>query len=150
MVISIRAFEANDQQVVKQLILSGLADHFGNINPELNPDLDDIAVRYADDVFLVALENDQIIGCGALVKKDKITGEIVRMSVERSLRSRGIGRQILAALCDQARRAGFRRVVLETTATWQRVRSFYEASGFSYTHFIDDEFGGQAHYELML
>lgn len=76
------------------------------------------------------------------------TGEIVRMSVAKIHRRRGIGNAILDALCAAARERGLKGLVLETTASWTDARAFYEANGFVYTHFVDDEFGGQAHYSL--
>ena len=148
MQLEIRLFHPSDQESVRELVLAGLADHWEIIDPGLNPDLTDIAAAYAGEIFLVACMDGRIAGCGALVRKDNITGEIVRVSVDRGLRGRGIGRQIVSALTGEARRSGMRRLVLETTAGWQYVRSFYEALGFTYTHFQGDEFGGQAHYEL--
>jgi GNAT superfamily N-acetyltransferase len=150
MAITIRNFEPADQQAVKKLILSGLADHWGTINQDLNPDLNAIERTYSDAIFLVAVKHEEIIGCGAIIRRNNITGEIVRMSVDRKLRRKGIGKLVLDALCDRARQAGYRRLVLETTVDWKGVRTFYEAFGFKYTHFIDDEFGGQAHYEYHL
>ena len=90
------------------------------------------------------------MGCGAVVRRDNITGEIVRMSVAASERRKGVGKSLVEALCREAVRAGMRRLVLETTADWHEVRLFYERLGFVYTHFVDDEFGGQAHYERYL
>lgn len=146
----IRSFSPDDQASVRTLILAGLADHWGDIDPSLNPDVADIAGSYAGETFLVACKDEEIVGCGALVRRDNITGEIVRMSVRKDLRGKGLGRAVLAALCADARRRGFRRLTLETTAHWHGVRAFYEACGFTFTHFIDDEFGGQAHYEFPL
>ena len=150
MALEFRPFTPADQEAVRALILAGLADHWGAINPELNPDLNDIARSYAGEIFLLAEQEGRIVGCGALVRKDNITGEIVRMSVAAPARRTGIGKRLLEALCREAARSGMRRLVLETTAGWHEVRLFYEQLGFVYTHFVDDEFGGQAHYERRL
>ena len=37
--ISIKSFEGEDQEAVQGLILAGLAEHWGAIDPTLNPDL---------------------------------------------------------------------------------------------------------------
>lgn len=148
--VEIRSFTPADQDAVKALVLAGLADHWGTIIPGLNPDLNDIARSFAGEIFLLAEMEGQLVGCGALVRRDKITGEIVRMSVAASERRKGIGKRLVEALCRQAALAGMRRLVLETTADWHEVRLFYERLGFVYTHFVDDEFGGQAHYERRL
>lgn len=41
--ISIKPFESEDQEAVQSLILAGLAEHWGEIDPTLNPDLNDIS-----------------------------------------------------------------------------------------------------------
>ena len=67
------------------------------------------------------------------------TVEIVRMSVQRNLRRQGIGNQMLRRLCDEAYRSGYKRVILETTETWQEVIEFYKSFGFQITCFKDGD-----------
>ena len=147
---SVSPFTPADQPAVKALVLDGLAGHFGELDPALNPDLDDIAASYTGAVFLVARRGDEIVGCGALVPLDGETGEIVRMSVAKDARRQGIGRRILDALCEEARRLGLKRLVLETTSSWRDVRLFYEGHGFTFTQYRDHTHSHQAHYELSL
>lgn len=104
-----------------------------------NKDLDDIAASYVDGVFLVAWHGDQVIGTGAFKPRPGGQIEIVRMSVRRDWRRRGVGRQILDALCCRAVRAGYRVAILETTATWQGVIDFYRAYGFAITHYTNGD-----------
>jgi ribosomal protein S18 acetylase RimI-like enzyme len=139
----VRGFRAGDQGAARALILAGLAEHWGTLDPTLNPDLDDIAVAYGAGVFLVAVVEadgaERIVGTGALQPVDATTGQIVRMSVARKARRQGIGRQILDALLDAARARGMRRVVLETTATWTGAIAFYRRAGFEITHYQDGD-----------
>ena len=137
--ITIRPFQPEDQLEVRQLILAGLAEHWGGLDPSLNPDLDDIQNAYANAFFLVALQNGKIIGSGALVPRSDDTAEIVRMSVAAYKRRKGIGRRILENLCAQAKQLGYRRIVLETTHTWREVIKFYEQFGFEVTHHLDGD-----------
>ena len=137
--IEIRPFQPADQEAVKDLVLTGLADHWGQLDLSLNPDLNDIARSYQDAVFLVAHCQSRVIGCGALVRRTQEVGEIVRMSVARHLRGQGIGRLILQNLCAQARSSGLRQLVLETTQTWQEVIEFYKGFGFHITHYQDGD-----------
>ena len=132
--ILIRPFRPEDQSRVKDLILAGLAEHWGVLDSSRNPDLDDITTSYAGAVFLVACIGAHLVGTGALLHRSAETGEIVRMSVEKSLRRKGIGRLILNQLLQAARQAGYRQVVLETTTTWQGAVDFYKAYGFQMTH----------------
>jgi hypothetical protein len=42
----IRPFHPNDQNAAQQLILDGLREHWGELDPTLNGDLDDIMGSY--------------------------------------------------------------------------------------------------------
>ncbi len=125
---------ADEQQAARDLILAGLAERWGQLDPSKNPDLGDLLGTYDDGLFLVARYGGQVIGTGAFRHHDAETVEIVRMSVHRNWRRRGIGRAILAALCCEARARGYRRVILETTRTWDDAITFYRACGFQPTH----------------
>jgi putative acetyltransferase len=127
--LTFRPFSPADQAEVKDLVLGGLVDHWGVLDPAKNPDLEDIFTSYAGATFLVARLAGRVVGAA----------EIVRMSVARDLRRRGLGRRILTCLVEQARRDGLSRVVLETTATWQEVIDFYLDYGFRITHFADGD-----------
>jgi putative acetyltransferase len=133
--ITLHTFQPADQAAVKDLILTGLTEHWGTLDPTKNPDLDDIAITYAGATFLVARNGDRIIGTGALVPRQNGEAEVVRMSVAADCRRQGVGRMILQELVCRARQAGCRRVVLETTGTWQEVIAFYLRFGFTITHY---------------
>lgn len=137
--ITLRLFQPADQQAVKSLVLAGLVEHWGVLDASKNPDLDDIAASYASGAFLVACQDGEIIASGALLPHPEGTAEIVRMSVASNFRRRGIGRMVLDALVEQARRSGCRRIVLETTETWQDAISFYLGYGFHITHHKDGD-----------
>jgi putative acetyltransferase len=139
-------FQPEDQAEVKRLILSGLGDHWGIIDPSKNPDLDDIATTYTGATFLVARWQNQIVGTGSLVPRPEGKAEVVRMSVAIDMRRKGIGRLILDQLVLRARAAGFRQVILETTSTWLEVIEFYLRYGFHITHYQD----GDVYFALIL
>ena len=130
----IRDFEPRDQSQAQELILSGLQEHWGFRDPSKNPDLWDIAASYTGATFVVACEGSRVVGTGALKRRTDTVGEVVRMSVARDMRRRGIGGLILRSLLDQAKRANMERVILETTATWEEVVRFYQEHGFRVTH----------------
>ena len=104
-----------------------------------NPDLIDIATSYAEATFLVAWLDGRIVGTGALLPRSSEEAEIVRMSVKKENRRQGIGRRILQALDARARDQGFKRIILETTATWDEVIKFYLRFGFQITHAQDGD-----------
>lgn len=146
--VQIRPFQPQDQAATKQLILAGLTEHWGTLNPDLNPDLNDIAATYAGQTFLVAVLNGQIVGCGALIVEDgeKGYGRIVRMSVQKSLRRHKIGQQILHRLELAAQQRQINKIVLETTQTWANAIAFYQAAGYKITHHAN----GDTHFEKTL
>lgn len=144
--ISIRLFCQADQDTAERLILDGMREHWGHIDPSLNPDLSDIAANYAEGTFVVAAKGEKLVGTGALVGENHDTGRIVRMSVAENLRRSGIGAQILRYLCRLAVTAGYRRVVLETTSSWTDVVDFYRAMGFRVSHVEE----GNTHFVLDL
>lgn len=134
--ILIRPFRPEDQEAVRTLILAGLEEHWITLNPDKNRDLDDVASAYAGAFFLTAWKGGRLIGTGALVPRADGVAEIVRMSVASEMRRQGVGRRILRALCQQARQAGFRRIILETTSEWREVVAFYLKNGFRITHTV--------------
>jgi putative acetyltransferase len=127
----IRPFAPGDQRAVRALILAGLREHWGWLNPSLNPDLDDIAASYVAPahVFLVAEIEQVLTGAGALIV-DNHTGQIVRVSVSPRWRRRGIGRALVIALLDAARARGLVRVWMETNDDWHAAISLYRRCGF--------------------
>jgi len=132
--LTIRSFQPEDQTAVKKLILEGLKDHWGTIDPLKNPDLDDIGSYYARGFFRVVVLDGRIVGTGALIPRADSAAEIVRMSVARDLRRRGIGSAILKQLIGDAEASGRRKIILETTSTWSDAVAFYERRGFRPTH----------------
>jgi ribosomal protein S18 acetylase RimI-like enzyme len=130
----IRHFQPEDQVEVKALVLEGLKEHWGTIDSRRNPDLDNIASSYAGGIFLVATAGGRIVATGALIPRGGGTAEIVRMSVARDLRRKGIGSAVLGRLLDDAQAAGHRKIILETTSTWDDAIAFYQTHGFRVTH----------------
>jgi len=104
-----------------------------------NPDLVDITESYAPGTFLVAWLDGKIVGTGAFIPHSDTIVEIVRMSVLKRLRQRGIGRQILDELCRRAYQEGYKIAILETTRTWKDVITFYRKLGFQMTHDTDED-----------
>ena len=137
--ITILPFRSEYQAEVKNLVLAGLAEHWGTLDPSKNQDLNDISYTYANGIFLVAWQNNQIIGTGALLPLSNDTAEIMRMSVVANMRRKGIGKMILQKICERAKIDGYKRLVVETTETWNEVIEFYKQFGFQITHYLDGD-----------
>ncbi len=130
--LHIRRFESSDQSAVRELILEGLAEHFGQLDPSLNPDLLDIQGSYIrrGHLIIVALLGGQIVGSGGLVGETSATGRIVRLSVASKFRRSGIGHAIVRYLIAEAQKMGLTRLVIETNKDWMPAIKLYEKFGF--------------------
>jgi putative acetyltransferase len=135
----IRPFHEADQAVCKALVLAGLEEHWGTLDPTLNPDLNEIAASFRSGCFLTAWRGADLVGTGGFVPAGADCVQISRMSVRRDLRGQGLGRRILQCLLSEAHQRGLRRVILETTETWQDVVRFYLGAGFHITHRLDGD-----------
>lgn len=131
-VLTIRPFQAHDQEAVRDLILDGLGEHFPVVDATLNPDLDDINASYIQQghAMLVAQLAGQIVGTGVLIALDDRVGRIARVSVARGYRRRGIAAQIVAGLVELARERLLRRLVVETNHDWLEAIALYRTLGF--------------------
>lgn len=131
--VTIRPLRPEEKDVARQLILAGLQDHFGQIDESLNPDLRDIEASYlrAGHAFVVAEADGCIVGTGALMDEEPGVGRLVRISVARYARGRGIGRRLVQHLIAEARARGHRRVVCETNDDWEDAIRLYRACGFT-------------------
>lgn len=130
---TVRPFAPADQTATRRLILDGLADHFGVLDETLNRDLDDIAATYLERgaVVVVAEEGDALVATGTLIPTEEPgVSRMVRVSVRRDRRGRGLGRVIVAHLVEAARQRGDRRILVETTRDWADAVGLYLACGF--------------------
>jgi GNAT superfamily N-acetyltransferase len=89
------------------------------------------AFTQAGGYFVLALEGDTALGCGAFRPIDTASAEIKRMFVRPVARRRGVARGILQHLEAEIRRRGFRTIVLETGCQQLEAIALYEAAGYS-------------------
>ena len=80
--------------------------------------------------FFIAYIAGEPVGCGAVRRSEPGVGEIKRMYVSPTARGQGVGRAILTALEDEARRLGVSRLVLETGPRQPEAIAVYERAGF--------------------
>ncbi len=130
--VTLRPFTPADQFQTKALILQGLCEHFGFIDPTLNPDLDDIQASYVNNggVFVVAEIGNDLAGAGALIPETAVSGRIVRVSVQKFFRRLGIGRLITEYLINAGRQHGYTQILVETNEDWFAAIRLYKQCGF--------------------
>jgi len=144
----VRPFAGADQPAVRELVLAGLRDHWGTLDPARNPDLNDIAGWYGahDGLTVVAELDGEIVGTGTIHRGDEATAILARMSVSGEHRGRGIGKRLVREVADIARAQGYARIECETTDTWQDAIALYLACGFE----IIDRRDGDVFFRLTL
>jgi YbgC/YbaW family acyl-CoA thioester hydrolase len=103
----------------------------------------------ADATAVHALARNRLglpLATGRLLEPEPGVARIGRMAVRADLRGSGVGRAVLRALLDEARRRGLREAVLHAQLT---AAGFYRREGFSPRGAIFEEVG-IAHQEMVL
>jgi len=75
--------------------------------------------------FMVAVEDGQVVGCGALHVLWEDLAEVRSVAITETLRGNGIGNQILERIIDRARELGLSRIFCLTFET-----KFFGRHGF--------------------
>lgn len=80
--------------------------------------------------IILASYQGKIIGLGSLKSIKPQIGEIKRMFVDSSYRNMGVGRAVLEGLLDEAKKAGYKRIRLESPKFMKAAHSLYRNFGF--------------------
>lgn len=80
--------------------------------------------------LLLAKHAQAVVGCIALRDLGSGTCEMKRLYVQPSVRCNGAGRVLVARLLEEARRIGYRRMVLDTLEHMIPARRLYSSFGF--------------------
>jgi ribosomal protein S18 acetylase RimI-like enzyme len=104
--------------------------------------LADVRTRADHALVLGAFEDQRVLGTVTLELDRRIPGghprpplepdqaHVRMLGVDRASRRRGVGRALMDACLEEARRAGKSRLTLETTETMTAAQRLYEAMGF--------------------
>lgn len=84
--------------------------------------------------FWSAWEGDELAGCGALKELDSQHGEIKSMRTAASHLRKGVAKQVLQHIIEEAEKRGYERLSLETGSmdSFKPARKLYESFGFQY------------------
>ena len=102
----------------------------------------DVAGRAGRTMVLVAVEEGRILGSVTLELESRTEGDdddplprdeahVRMLGVHPDARRRGIARILMEACADEARRAGKRRITLNTTMRMRAAQAMYESLGFA-------------------
>ncbi|MBW4837802.1 MAG: GNAT family N-acetyltransferase [Paenibacillaceae bacterium] len=119
---------------IAALIGEHLANMAENSPPESIHALNLDGLKRPDVTFWSAWINDELAGCGALKELDDQHGEVKSMRTAIPYRGKGVAKQVLAHLLEEAARRGYRQVSLETgfMEAFIPARRLYESFGFTY------------------
>ena len=79
---------------------------------------------------VIAYENDEPVGCGAIKQYEEIAMEVKRMFVPPTHRGKGIATQILTELEKWATELSFKKCVLETGKKQPEAIALYTKNGY--------------------
>jgi putative acetyltransferase len=80
--------------------------------------------------ILLALQDGQPAGCGALHRLDDGICEMKRLYVRPPFRALGIGKVLAEAIIAEARRKGYKKMCLDTVPSMHEAQALYESLGF--------------------
>ena len=102
-------------------------------------------------VLLIAQINGDTAGCVALRPINAESGEMKRLYVRQSFRSRGLGKHLIEAAIQAARRAGYNALRLDTLASMAAAQALYRRLGFiEIPAYNSDHLPGTRFYEIKL
>ena len=141
--IIIRPIRVEEIPAAKRIIISvayGIYGWSGSLEESIRhfestgefADMDQVEAHYFqnDGLFLAVLDDDTVIGSGAIRKLDSKTAELKRMWLLESHHGKGIGYQVIKRLFEFARTRGYSRVCLQTGSEQIRAFAFYKKLGF--------------------
>ena len=111
--------------VAQQVELTG-RDGRGDIGPTR----DAAMFEPPDGVFLAVRDEGRAVACGGVARFDETRAELKRMYVVPGARGRGLGRLLLEALEDEARKLGYAGIVLETGKDQAEALGLYTSAGY--------------------
>jgi putative acetyltransferase len=107
-------------------------------------DMDEVQKHYFenDGLFLAVLDDNRVIGTGAIRRLDASACELKRMWLLEAYHGRGIGYQVFMQLLNFARSKNYEVMRLQTSPEQIRALAFYRRLGFheidSYNEKLDE------------
>ena len=131
--IGIRQFQPGDAAAFRRLNEEWITRYF-RIEPKEELVLADpqkVILDSGGRIFF-ATAGERCIGCCGLIRLNEKEFEVAKMAVEPSYQGAGIGRGLLQAVIEEARRAGAHRLYLETNHVLTPAIRLYQSLGFTH------------------
>jgi putative acetyltransferase len=114
-----------------------LREHLAGMNANSPPGqvfaLDFTKLQVPEITFWTAWDSEDLLGCGAIKELRPTQGEIKSMRTSAAHLRRGVGKEILRVILQEACRRGYAKVSLETGSSeaFLPAHALYEGAGFS-------------------
>ena len=147
-----RDARSGDEPTIRYIVTTVLAEFGFDTDPEgLDSDLIDIRSSYFErggTFRVLTTSRDEVVGCGGLYPLPPSDAELRKMYFLPVARGHGFGRVLVAELLAFGRRAGFKRILLETASKLTAAGHIYRSFGFVET--TSDHLADRADQALVL
>ncbi len=131
--VQVRTWRPSDGPQITQLVTSVLSSEFPSEQSAYPAeDLQHLADTYRapESTFLVAEEEDRLVGTCGVKAEDRKTAILRRLFVSPESRGHGVGRSLLEQALGFCRERGFREVVIRTSSRMEQAIRLCSALGF--------------------
>lgn len=103
-------------------------------------DIDNFESNYFGNrgLFLVVIDDNQVVGTGAIRRIDESVCELKRLWLLEPYHGKGLGYRVLRKLIKFAQEKGYKKILLETDHEQERAFRFYRKAGFQPTEKYND------------
>ena len=110
-----------EKEINVDLCFQGFAEELKNLPGKYDP---------PDGALLLAMADQQALGCVALRRFSSTAAEMKRLYVQPLHRHLGLGQVLARRIVERARELGYRRMVLDTLDTMHGAQALYRSLGF--------------------
>jgi putative acetyltransferase len=139
--IEIKPIQPHQVEQAKQIVMAVCLEIWQDVLTEEDvkrydsmSDIEQVRSHYFDNhgVFLVLIDDEQVVGTGAIRKLDDEICELKRMWFLKAYRGQGWGRKMVQTLFDFARLTGYQKVRLDLASEERQLQAlnFYRKLGF--------------------
>ncbi len=129
----IASYQPKYKEQFKDLVSKVLNEFGFSVEPQLDSDLDNPETAYMQPggaIFLLEHEG-KIFGCCAIKPLNSKSAEIKRLYLDKAVRRRGYGKQLLDTAIEYCQQMSYTRLVLDSHIRFSQATRFYKRNGFS-------------------
>lgn len=130
--VTIRAYRPDDAAAFRDLNLAWVEAFFA-LEAEDRAQLEDPQTHILDNggaILIAELAGEPVGTVGLVPGHGEDVLELIKMSARNDVQGKGIGRALMDAAIEQAKRMGARRIWLETNTVLAAALALYRSSGF--------------------